>query len=255
MAALPKVASWSLHHGEEPPISGDRGSGTIFLSGCPMECVFCQNYPISQLCHGTELGIDELASRMIELQDSGAHNINFVTPTHFTPQIVRSLHRAAQRGLSIPLVYNSSGYDDVDTLELLDGIVDLYLPDMKYGDDEPALRYSGAVKYVETNRAAVAEMYRQVGGLELDEDGIARRGLIIRHLVLPGDISSTARVLEFIAGLSTSVGVSLMSQYFPAHRAVSMPALQRRLTEEEYERALGLLDEYGFTLGWIQPPK
>jgi len=254
MGYRPKVASWSLHFGEEPPISGERGSGTIFLSGCPMECVFCQNYPISQLCHGREIEIDGLASCMVELQQKEAHNINLVTPTHFVPQIVEALERAVQRGLSIPIVYNSSGYDDVETLKLLDGIVDVYLPDMKYGDDEMARRYSGAIRYVETNRAAIREMYRQVGGLELAGDGIARRGLIIRHLVLPGGISGTARVLEFIAGLSTSIGVSLMSQYFPAHRAVELPELRSKTTRKEYEEAVNLLDRFGLENGWVQSP-
>jgi putative pyruvate formate lyase activating enzyme len=235
-----KVASWSLHFGEEPPISGERG------------CVFCQNYPISQLRHGREVETGELASRMVELQGQGAHNINFVTPTHFVPQIVETLDRAVKEGLSIPIVYNSSGYDDVESLRMLEGIVDLYLPDMKYGDDERAFLYSGVAGYVKTNRAAVAEMYRQVGDLELDEKGIAVRGLIVRHLVLPGGISGTDRVLEFLAGLSPSIGVSLMSQYFPAHEAVDLPELKRKITRREYENALDVLDRFGFVNGWVQ---
>jgi putative pyruvate formate lyase activating enzyme len=247
-----KVASWSLHFGEEPPISGERGSGTIFLSGCPMACVFCQNFPISQLCHGREMETGELASRMVELQRQGAHNINFVTPTHFVPQIVETLDRAVKGGLSIPIVYNSSGYDNVESLRMLEGIVDVYLPDMKYGDDERAFRYSGVTGYVKTNRAAVAEMYRQVGDLELDETGIAVRGLIVRHLVLPGGMSGTDRVLEFLAGLSQSIGVSLMSQYFPAHEAVGLPELGRKITRGEYEEALDILDRFGFVNGWVQ---
>jgi putative pyruvate formate lyase activating enzyme len=247
-----KVASWSLHHGEEPPVSGERGSGTVFLSGCPMACVFCQNYPISQLRHGREMETRELASHMVELQRQGAHNINFVTPTHFVPQIVEALDLAVQGGLSIPIVYNSSGYDDVDSLRMLEGIVDIYLPDMKYGDDERAFRYSGVNGYVETNWSAVAEMYRQVGDLELDEGGIAVKGLIVRHLVLPGGISGTDRVLEFLAGLSSSIGVSLMSQYFPAHEAVDLPELGRKITEQEYEETLDLLDRFGFVNGWVQ---
>jgi putative pyruvate formate lyase activating enzyme len=214
--------------------------------------VFCQNYPISQLRHGREVETGELASRMVELQGQGAHNINFVTPTHFVPQIVETLDRAVKEGLSIPIVYNSSGYDDVESLRMLEGIVDLYLPDMKYGDDERAFLYSGVAGYVKTNRAAVAEMYRQVGDLELDEKGIAVRGLIVRHLVLPGGISGTDRVLEFLAGLSPSIGVSLMSQYFPAHEAVDLPELKRKITRREYENALDVLDRFGFVNGWVQ---
>ena len=254
MGYRPRVASWSLHRGEEPPISGERGSGAIFLSGCPMSCVFCQNYPISQLRHGREMEITELASRMVELQRQGAHNINFVTPTHFVPQIVEALELAAGEGLSVPLVYNSSGYDEVETLKMLEGLVDVYLPDMKYGNDDMAFRYSGVRDYVEKNRAAVREMYRQVGTLKLDEKGIAFRGLLVRHLVLPGGVSGTEGVLEFIASLSPSIGVSLMSQYFPAHEAVGIPELGRKITEEEYEKALELLDRFGLMDGWVQSP-
>jgi putative pyruvate formate lyase activating enzyme len=253
MGYEPRVSSWSLHHGEEPPISGSGGSGTIFLSGCPMHCAFCQNYPISQLRHGQDMGVEELGEKMLELQRKGAHNINFVTPTHFAPQIVEALHIAADRGLRLPIVYNSSGYDDLHTLRLLDGIVDIYLPDMKYSDDAHAKLYSGATDYVSVNRRAVAEMFRQVGGLVLDSEGIATRGLIVRHLVLPGGISGTAEVLEYIAGLSTSIGISLMSQYFPAHRAEEYGELQRKLTQQEYEQALEALDRCSFANGWIQP--
>jgi putative pyruvate formate lyase activating enzyme len=254
MGHQPKVASWSLHFGEEPPISGERGSGTIFFSGCPMACVYCQNYPISQLRHGKEMGIGELAACMLELQRRRAHNINFVTPTHFTPQIVEALCVAREKGLRIPLVYNSSGYDDVHTLKLLDGIIDVYLPDMKYGSDETAAKLSGVAGYGAVNRAAVEEMYRQVGEPELDEGGIMRRGLIIRHLVLPGGVSHTKEVLRFIAGLSPSIGISLMSQYFPAHRASDMPGLNRKVTAEEYGEAVEILDRFGLCNGWIQSP-
>ncbi len=253
MGYAPKVASWSLHHGEEPPISGERGSGTIFLSGCSLHCDFCQNYPISQLRHGQEMSITELTECMLELQEKGAHNINFVTPTHFVPQIVEALHLAVGRGFHLPIVYNTSGYDDLETLQLLDGIVDIYLPDMKYCDDRMAKRYSGARHYVSVNRKAIGEMYHQVGGLTLDSEGLVRRGLIVRHLVLPGDLSGTAEVLRFVAGLSTSIGISLMSQYFPAHRAAEHTELQRKITREEYDQALEALDHYGLLKGWIQP--
>jgi putative pyruvate formate lyase activating enzyme len=253
MGYAPKVSSWSIHHGEEPPISGENGSGTIFLSGCPLRCAFCQNYPISQLRHGREMSIGDLSDCMLELQEKGAHNINFVSPTHFTPQIVGALHIAAGRGLMLPLVYNSSGYEDVQTLKLLDGIVDIYLPDMKYSSDSHAKQYSAAPNYVSVNRKAIEEMFRQVGGLVLDNRGIARRGLIVRHLVLPGGLSGTEDVLHFIAGLSTSVGISLMSQYFPAHRACEYEELKRKLTEEEYSRALETLSRHNFSHGWTQP--
>jgi len=253
MGYAPTVSSWSIHHGEEPPISGQRGSGTIFLSGCPLRCAFCQNYPISQLRHGQEMSTDELGDLMLELQNRGAHNLNFVTPTHFVPQIVEALHIAVGRGFHLPIVYNTSGYDDLETLRLLDGIVDIYLPDMKYNDDLLAKRYSGARNYVSVNRRAIEEMYRQVGGLALDEEGIARRGLVVRHLVLPGGISGTREVLQFIAGLSTSIGISLMSQYFPAHRAADYEELQRKLTPQEYDQALEALDHFKLTNGWIQP--
>jgi putative pyruvate formate lyase activating enzyme len=250
---LPKVASHSIHHGEEPPISGQRGSGTIFFSGCPMECSFCQNYPISQLVNGNEVSTDELSNYMVRLQKRGAHNINLVTPTHFVPQIVEALVLAIKNGLNIPIVYNSSGYDEVETIALLDGIVDIYLPDMKYGENEAALRYSGARNYVETNQAVIREMYRQVGDLTVDSYGIAKRGLIIRHLVLPRNISNTEGVLEFISGLSRSITVSLMSQYFPAHRAVALPELSCKLSRREYEEASLLLEGHGLENGWIQP--
>ena len=253
MGYAAKVSSWSIHHGEEPPISGQRGSGTIFLSGCPLRCVFCQNYPISQLRHGREMSNDELSSCMLELQKKGAHNINFVTPTHFAPQIVEAIHIALGRGFHLPIVYNSSGYDDPETLQLLDGIIDIYLPDMKYSENLLAKRYSEAPHYVSVNRMAIEEMYRQVGGLALDEKGIAKRGLLVRHLVLPGGISGTRKVLQFIASLSTSIGISLMSQYFPAHRANDYQELQRKLAPRDYDQALEALNEYNLRNGWIQP--
>jgi len=250
---LPKVASWNIHHGEEPPISGKGGSGTIFFSGCSFRCVFCQNYPISQLGHGREITVTELADRMLLLQKKGAHNINLVTPTHFVPQIVEALASAVQRGLRIPLVYNSNGYEDVETLKLLEGIIDIYLPDMKYGENSNAERYSGVNGYVERNRAAVYEMYRQVGVLQVDDKGIAQKGLIIRHLVLPGNAANTKEVLESIARISPSIPVSLMSQYFPAHRAHAIPELNRKLSAEEYTFATDILDRFKLENGWTQP--
>ncbi len=250
---LPKVASYNLHFGEEPPISGFRGSGTIFFSGCPMRCVFCQNYPISQYVNGNEVSIRKLAEYMIILQRKGAHNINFVTPTHFVPQMVEALSIAVEMGLNIPIVYNSGGYERVEVLKIIDGIVDIYMPDMKYGSDEMAKRYSGVPDYVGINRRAIEEMFRQVGNLVIDRNGIAKRGLLIRHLVLPENIANTETVLEFISSLSKNIYISLMSQYFPAYRAPEIPEISRRLTKEEYDYAVGLLDKYGLKNGWIQP--
>jgi|YNPNPStandDraft_1061719.scaffolds.fasta_scaffold21649_2 putative pyruvate formate lyase activating enzyme len=247
------VASWNVHPWEEPPISGRRGSGTIFFSGCSGRCRFCQNYPISQLGVGRPVDEDELADMMLELQDRGCHNLNLVTPTHFVPQILNALVRAARQGLALPLVYNSSGYEEVETLRLLDGVVDIYLPDAKYADDQAAREFSGFLHYVEANRAALKEMYRQVGELQVDEEGIAIRGLIIRHLVLPGGVAGTPQVLSWIAReLSPTVHVSLLSQYFPAHRALGHPLLGRKLTWEEYDAAIAAFEAAGLENGWLQ---
>jgi len=250
----PKVASWTLHPWEEPPISGTRGSGTIFFSGCTGRCLFCQNYPISQLGVGNVVTVERLAEMMVELQRRGAHNVNLVTPTHFVPQILAALSLAVEMGLRLPLVYNSSGYESVEVLRLLDGVVDVWLPDAKYATDDVARRLSGLSRYVEHNRAALREMYRQVGDeLLLDGEGIAQRGLIIRHLVLPGGLAGTREVLRWIASeLSPRVHVSLMGQYFPAYRAVGHPLLGRKLTTEEYEDALAAFDEADLERGWRQ---
>jgi len=252
--AQPKVASWTLHPWEEPPISGTRGSGTIFFSGCTGRCLFCQNYPISQLGVGNVVTVERLAEMMIELQQRGAHNINLVTPTHFVPQILAALPLAIEMGLHLPLVYNSSGYESVEVLRLLDGVVDVWLPDAKYADDDIARRLSGFPHYVEHNRLVLGEIYRQVGDeLLLDDEGIARRGLIIRHMVLPGGLAGTREVLHWIASaLSSRIHVSLMAQYFPAYRAVGHPVLGRKLIAEEYEEALVAFDEADLEHGWRQ---
>ena len=254
MDARCRIASWNLHHGEEPPISGTRGSGTIFFSGCTGRCRFCQNYPVSQLGHGIEIGPERLASMMLELQRKGAHNINLVTPTHFMPHILAALPHAIRDGLRLPLVYNTSGYERVEALRLLDGIVDLWLPDAKYADDEAARRLSGWPRYVDVNRAALREIYRQVGErLQLGDDGVALRGLIVRHLVLPGGLAGTAHVLRWLSEeLSPHIHVSLMDQYFPAYRVLADPVLGRRLTPEEYESALDALESAGLEQGWSQ---
>jgi putative pyruvate formate lyase activating enzyme len=252
--ATAMVASSNVHTWEEPPISGTRGSGTIFFSNCTGRCLFCQNYPISQLGVGRGIGTDKLADMMLRLQRQGCHNINLVTPTHYMPQILAGVEAATQRGLRIPLVYNTSGYECADVLRLLDGVVDVYLPDAKYADDAVARRLSRFQGYVEHNRAALLEMQRQVGSdLVTDADGIAVRGMIVRHLVLPGGLSQTSQVLAWIAAnISPSTYVSLMSQYFPAHKAVDHSELGRRLFPAEHEEALEAFESVGLEWGWQQ---
>ncbi len=249
----PRIASATLHRGEEPPISGSRGSGTIFLTGCSLACRFCQNFPISQLGNGAELTPLGLANRMLKLQGMKAHNINFVTPTHFLPQLLAALYLAVARGFTLPLVWNSSGYEKVNSLKLLDGVVEIYLPDMKYSDNETAQAFSCAPGYREVNRSALAEMLRQVGQLELDDDGVAVRGLIIRHLVLPYGAAGTRESLPWIAeNLGVETYISLMKQFFPAHRALETPGLERKVTDGEYDDAVAALEGAGLENGWVQ---
>lgn len=249
----PRIASANAHHGEEPPISGTRGSGTIFLSWCSLHCRFCQNFPISQQGNGTDLTTLGLADRMLGLQKRGVHNINFVTPTHFLPQILAALWLAIPRGFRLPIVWNSSGYEKVDVLRFLDGVVDIYLPDMKYSSDDPAVRFSSAPSYREVNQLAIAEMLRQVGHLELDDAGVAVRGLIIRHLVLPEGAAGSGETLRWIAAnLGTETHIALMNQFFPAHRAAETPGIHRKITDEEYDEAVEALEEAGLENGWVQ---
>ncbi len=249
----PVISSVSPHHGEEPPLSGTRGSGTIFFTNCNQRCVYCQNYPISQMGNGSERTPGELACQMLYLQEQGCHNLNLVTPTHFMPQILRALGIARERGFNLPIVYNTSGYESLEALRLLDGIVDIYLPDMRYSDNAAAMKYSIAPHYREINRAAIKEMYRQAGNLVLGEMGIARRGLIIRHLILPGGISGTEEIMKFLAEeVSKDVFISLMSQYFPAYRAKEFKELSRRVTSAEYEEAYQIMQKYGLENGWVQ---
>ncbi len=247
------VASVNLHFGEEPPISGCRGSGTIFLTHCNLACVYCQNYPISQLGNGAQTTPGALAEKMVGLQARGAYNINWVTPTHQIPHLLDALQRARRLGLEIPIVYNSSGYDSVESLALLEGIVDIYLPDMRYADGRVSQQLSGVPDYPDVNRRAVAEMHRQVGDLCIDAEGIAVRGLLVRHLILPGGRSGTADVLRHLSQrISPKAWVSLMSQYFPAHRASETEGMNRRITREEYAAAEALLTAHGLSRGWVQ---
>jgi len=233
------VSSHGPHHGEEAPLRGWKGSGTIFLASCNLRCVYCQNYEISQLREGREVSAEELADMMVNLQEQGCHNVNFVTPSHQVPQILEGVLLAAQRGLRIPLVYNTSSYDDLDTLRLLDGIVDIYLPDFKYADAETGLKYSKVPGYPETARTAIKEMHRQTGDLVINEQGLAVRGLLVRHLVLPGGLAGTGEVMRFLAtDISRDTYVNIMDQYRPCWKAIKYPPLDRRITKEEFEEAV-----------------
>lgn len=254
------VAAVSVHRGEEPCIAGSRGAGNVFFSHCNLTCRFCQNWPISQLGHGREHTPEELAGMLLSLQRRGAHNVNLVTATPQLPGLLEALAIARQKGLTLPLVWNSNGYESVEALRLLDGVVDVWLPDLKYADDAVALRLSGAPGYVEAAHAAILEMARQApGGIELDADGLARRGLLIRHLVLPGRLSGTAEVLGWIAAtLGRRAWVSLMCQYFPAGPLLQdrePEALLRRLDEAEWEEALAALEASGLEEGYVQDPE
>ncbi len=252
--ATPRVASHGPHQWEEPPISGTRGSGTIFFSHCTARCIFCQNYPISQLGTGNDWTVDRLSDAMLSLQARGCHNINLVTPTHYAANIVQAVAIACDKGLRIPILYNTSGYDSLETLAMLAGLVDIYLPDAKYADDAVARELSGFVGYVAANRAALLEMCRQVGvDLVLDDEGIARRGMIIRHLVLPGNLSQSVEVMRWIADtIGTDVHISLMSQYFAAYKAVEHPVLKRRIYHREYTEVLDAVEALGLENGWRQ---
>jgi putative pyruvate formate lyase activating enzyme len=241
------VSSWNLHHGET------RGSGTIFFAGCSMHCVYCQNYSISQEVEGSPVAGDKLVEIMFHLQSAGAHNINFVTPTHFAPQILEACITARRKGLTIPFVYNTSGYDLVQTLRWFEGIIDIYLADMRYHDPEIAAEYSDAPDYPEINKQAIAEMQRQVGVLRTDADGIAISGVIIRHLVLPEGLSGSEGIFPFLAReVSPGTYISLMSQYYPTHRAHKMAKIGRRITEKEYEKARQAMEAAGLYNGWVQ---
>jgi putative pyruvate formate lyase activating enzyme len=228
------VHSYGPHHGEEDPLRGRRGSGTIFFSWCNLRCVYCQNWDISQKGLGHEVGPGELANMMLRLQAQGCHNINFVSPSHVVAQIIAAVQIAAGLGLRLPLVYNTGGYDSPEALALLDGVVDIYMPDLKYADSGQAHRFSHVRDYAEVNRTAVREMHRQVGDLELDEYGIATRGLLVRHLLLPGNIGGTDEVLRFLAReISPDTYVNLMDQYRPCYRATDYPQLDRRISRSE----------------------
>src|SRR5512138_1082596 len=243
-----QVSHIGLHFGEEPPISGTRGSGTIFFAGCNLRCVFCQNYQISQEFQRFQtrtFTVDELASEMLRLQDVGAHNINFVSPSHMIFQMADAILAAKEKGLAIPVVYNTNGYDSVDVLRQIRGLVDIYLPDIKYMDDSLGKRFSAVRDYAKVIPGVLREMLDQVGQLELDHEGIALRGLLVRHLVLPGHLDNSRKCLRFLADLSPDLFVSIMSQYSPQHKASQYPEINRTLTEKEYHE----ITEYALDLG------
>jgi putative pyruvate formate lyase activating enzyme len=254
---LPVVSAVCAHHGEEPAISGTRGSGTVFFGNCNMRCVYCQNYQISQDWKNqrwNEINCHTLAEKMLYLQDGlGCHNINFVSPSHFVPQLLRAVVEAVPMGLRVPLIYNSNGYDSIASLKELDGVMNIYLPDLRYASDRWAKKFSQTPYYVARARQAIKEMYRQVGNLVVDESGIAQKGLIVRHLVLPNGLADSEESLTWLVReLSPAVTISIMSQYMPMHRASLIPELSRKITTDEHEAVLKLITDLGIENGWVQ---
>ncbi len=245
---MARLVSYGPHHGEEDVLRGSAGSGTIFFGSCNLHCVFCQNAAISQAQTGSLVRAEELADVMLWLQARGCHNLNLVSPTHVMPMILQALAQAAERGLRLPLVYNTGGYDSLEALALLEGVIDIYMPDMKYADEALGRRFSAVADYPSVNTAAVREMHRQVGDLVIDGHGLAQRGLLVRHLVLPGGLSGTGAIVRFLASeLSPHTALNLMDQYRPAHRAHEFPELRRPITTEEYATAWKLAVESGLT--------
>jgi len=240
-----KVASYTVHHGEEPYISGFQGSGTIFFSCCNLYCPFCQNHEISHGNKGEAVTPEKLADMMLELQRKGAHNINLVTPTHYMPGILEALSIAYENKLDVPLVYNTNGYDSIELLRLLEGVIDIYMPDMKYFDKSTAKKFSNADNYPEAAMEGIREMYRQVGNLKVNEDDVAYKGLLVRHLVLPGNVEDSKKVIEFLSGISKDLVVSIMSQYSPQYKACEHPEINRKLTKEEYWEVIRKVQESG----------
>ncbi len=240
------VHSFGPHHGEEDPLRGFRGSGTIFFSWCNLNCTYCQNWEISHKGIGREVEAEELAEMMLHLQKRGCHNINFVSPSHVVAQILAAVLIATRKGLRLPLVYNTGGYDSLEALALLDGVIDIYMPDMKYGNSQIAREYSRVRNYWEVSQVAIREMYRQVGDLVVDEKGVATRGLLVRHLVLPNDLANSEKVITFLADeISKDTYLNLMAQYHPTYKAHKSPLLDQCITTEEYRRVVMLAKEHG----------
>jgi putative pyruvate formate lyase activating enzyme len=255
IGATSRISHAGLHFGEEPPISGTRGSGTIFFAGCNLRCVFCQNYQISQEfrhSHTRLLKPDQLAVEMLRLQDTGAHNINFVSPSHMVFQMAEAIQAAKRRGLVIPVLYNSNGYDSVASLRQVRGLVDIYLPDIKYMDNELGKKFSSVENYAEIIPGVLREMLDQVGHLQMDGQGVAVRGLLVRHLVLPGHLENSRRCLQFLAELSADTFISIMSQYSPQYKACDYPALNRSLTVGEYDAIMDFALDLGLDNAFIQ---
>jgi putative pyruvate formate lyase activating enzyme len=249
----PKLARIALHHWEEPPISGERGSGAIFFSNCNLKCCFCQNHTISHGGFGREMSIDDLAEKFLFLQYNGAHNINLVTPAHFVPQIASAIRIARLMGLTVPIVYNTSAYEKVETLKLLEGLIDIYLPDLKCVSPEVGKLYYGAPNYFAFASSAILEMVRQVGPVVLDEQGLMRSGVIVRHLILPDGVSDSFRCLEWAKEyLPSGVYISLMAQYIPFHQAEKRPEINRRITNDEYQAVVDKMAELEFEDGFVQ---
>jgi len=250
---VPSISSAMAHHGEEPPISGSFGSGTIFFSHCNMHCSYCQNYQISQEPGGTDTSIFKLAEIMLGLQARKCHNINLVSPTIWIPQILSAVYEARKKGLTVPLVYNTGGYDNPKIIRSLEGIFDIYMPDMRYSSDLSAGKYSGIKNYVKNNRESVMEMYRQVGNLKISRNGVAKKGLLIRLLVMPHNIGGIRETLDFIKSeLSNEVPLSIMAQYHPEYKACNFPELARRINEDEYRDVVNYAEKLGFENGWTQ---
>ena len=248
-----KIALYSIHNFEEPCISGKNGSGTIFFSNCNLNCVFCQNYEISQLGQGKEFEINELADIMIKEQEKGVENINLVTPTSYIIQIAESIKIAKGKGLKIPIVYNTNSYENIESLKLLDGLVDIYLPDLKYYYNKLGKRYSNVENYFEIATNAILEMYRQVGNVQIDSNGILQKGVVIRHLVLPNHIENSKKVLKWIKeNLDNKVFVSIMAQYFPTYKAKDIEKINRKLTKKEYQEIMEYVDSIGLDNGYVQ---
>ena len=246
LGKLPLVSAFHPHFGEESVLVGNFGSGTIFFTSCNLACLFCQNYEISQLRIGKEISFEKLAQMMLKLQEMKCHNINLVTPTPQVPQIVRALEIAIERGLKTPLVYNTNAYDSVETLKLLEGIIDIYMPDAKYSDDKIAQKYSMVKDYFKIMKEAIREMHQQVGDLILDERGIAKRGLLVRHLVLPNNLAGSQKIFEFLAKeISPNTFLNIMDQYYPCYKAFEYPQISRRITKEEFEKAIKLAKKAG----------
>ena len=248
-----KIGLYSTHDFEEPCISGDKGSGTVFFSNCTMNCIFCQNYEISQLGKGKEISIEELSNIFIMQQEKGVHNINLVTPTSYVYQIIEAIKIAKAKGLNIPIVYNTNGYENIETIKALNGYVDVYLPDLKYAEEKLAIEYSGAKNYFEVATNAIKEMIKQVGNIKLNEDGIIQKGVIIRHLVLPNHIENSKKVLLWIKqNLPNDIYVSIMAQYFPTYKAKENQKLNRKLTKKEWEQIEKYVEEIDIENGFIQ---